>query len=129
MLPCMNCRKDVEQNSGKFVFNVFVCPECFDVVTALKEKAKNELENVLAVFDIAFQAEVARPPYNDKLFELQLNVDDITNMSRSEILMFIYRTYNRKVSCQATTTTPSTESTQLSVVGQNVPALLPGMKP
>lgn len=45
-LPCMNCRRHVDQAAGHVFAEVFVCPECFKMAEHLYTKCDAELRRL-----------------------------------------------------------------------------------
>ena len=46
-IPCMNCRKEVEQQDGKVFAEVFVCPTCYELAGRLYDRCEGELNRLL----------------------------------------------------------------------------------
>ncbi len=48
-LPCMNCKRDVEQNRGKFFAEVFLCESCAEMAFHFFSRLTRELNFLLTM--------------------------------------------------------------------------------
>ncbi len=48
-LPCMNCKKEVEEGQGKFFAQVYVCPSCHEQAQHFHNRLVRELNFLLVM--------------------------------------------------------------------------------
>jgi hypothetical protein len=49
MLPCLNCKKEVESTEAKLFAQVYLCSDCYNVAERLYNKGQSELKYLLIV--------------------------------------------------------------------------------
>ena len=52
---CLNCSSQVDEGGAKFFLKVLLCDTCAAKSKALRDRAKSELETVLATLDDVFR--------------------------------------------------------------------------
>lgn len=48
-VPCVNCKKEFPSGDGKFWEKIFVCPDCYTVVTRIQERGEARLKYLLSI--------------------------------------------------------------------------------
>jgi len=62
-MNCMNCGKDVDDESAAFVARVFLCEDCGAAGQQLKDKAMSGAENALATLDDSVRTALTNKSY------------------------------------------------------------------
>lgn len=83
-IGCMNCKKPVEQDEGKFFGNVFVCQSCFAIAESYYNRLEMELKNLLV-----FAKDAVRVALIEGKFHLSDNAP--AELSKKELLEEILR--------------------------------------
>jgi coenzyme F420-reducing hydrogenase delta subunit len=60
MLPCVNCKKEVEPDQAKMFAEVLVCPDCYTIAERLYERGNIELRMMLTVLKEALRLTLIR---------------------------------------------------------------------
>lgn len=83
-LPCMNCKKPVEQDQGKFFTQVYVCETCYTLAQRFHDKLERELKNLLLLSKEAIRVALVQGKFH-------LSEASLQDISKKEVLEEILR--------------------------------------
>lgn len=102
----MNCCREVLPGDGKIFAEVFVCPDCYVVAERLYQRAHQVLKLVLVMMKDTIRLSLLQR-------RLSFKSSAIETMTKSQLLGALSKLVDAGETCDPTT--PSTESTKLSV--------------
>lgn len=117
-LPCLNCKKEVEQNSGKFFAEVFLCDSCHVQAEHFFNRLVRELQFLLTMAKESIRVALVQGKFS-------FPEGPSGEPSKRAVLEEILRMEERRESTakeQACRTPTSTESTLPTAAGQAVVA-------
>jgi len=78
-LPCMNCKKEIDQTKAKIFQGVYVCDECYDLADRSFRKLQQELNHLLTLAGESIRLALIKG-------ELQLGRVDTKEIPKSELI-------------------------------------------
>lgn len=124
MLPCVNCKKDVDPDTAKFFGKIFICDDCYRIAERLYARGEQELKMLLLVLRESIRLAIVQG-------NLQFSLQQLEDMDKEDLLSHLQsiarnvreqKTKEEQCPTKMPTRTPSRETIK-------PPALPAGGKP
>lgn len=79
MLPCVNCKAEVEPQDVKFFGKIFVCPTCYLIAERLYTRGESELKMLLLILHESIRGAIVQG-------QLQFSPQQLDDMKREDLL-------------------------------------------